>query len=152
MFRFLFLIWLFIPLTAFAQSSSTLENQTRWQEETESELRSIREGLSAYFQDNGIFPTVEQGLAALVIPPTTFPFAAHWNGLYVQRSLKQLLHDAWGKEYQYTLEGDSSQEDWFHYQKNPIAVIRSSGTDRKMNTNDDLIMKLEGAPLALFLI
>ena len=58
----------------------------------------IPDALRLYELDNGMFPTTEQGLKALIVQPTTAPIPKNWNGPYVEG--KKCL-DPWGRVYMY---------------------------------------------------
>ena len=69
------------------------------------DLSAIETALALYQLDNFRFPTTEQGLQALVIPPDLEPLAKNWKpGGY----LKELPIDPWGNPYLYLYPGDRS--------------------------------------------
>ncbi|KAF1042643.1 MAG: Type II secretion system protein G [Herbaspirillum frisingense] len=75
---------------------------------SEKDLQAIAAGLEQYRQDNGRYPSTQQGLLALVIKPVRAPVPTGWRtGGYVER----LPRDPWGNSYQYGAsdEGDSFQ-------------------------------------------
>ena len=59
---------------------------------------NIATALKLYELDNGVFPTTEEGLGALMSAPST---ARNWKGPYLEK--KPL--DPWGKTYQYKSPG-----------------------------------------------
>jgi len=59
---------------------------------------NIATGLKLYELDNGVFPTTEEGLNALLTAPSS---AKNWKGPYVE---KEPL-DPWGNPYQYKSPG-----------------------------------------------
>ena len=63
--------------------------------------------LDAYRLDNNFYPTTEQGLAALEVPPGTNPLPRRWRGPYLRR---QLPADPWGRPYQYRSPGAAGRE------------------------------------------
>ncbi|MFH1767801.1 MAG: type II secretion system major pseudopilin GspG [Candidatus Omnitrophota bacterium] len=65
-------------------------------------LVNIPTALKLYDLDNGMYPTSEQGLKALVVRPAKPPLPDNWNGPYIER--KSLL-DPWGREYIYKFPG-----------------------------------------------
>lgn len=69
----------------------------------EIQIRSIENALSLYYADNGIYPTTEQTLKALVEKPTTEPFAARWKGPYLEKGI--LPKDPWDNDYVYLSPG-----------------------------------------------
>jgi general secretion pathway protein G len=62
------------------------------------DIKTLSSALAMYRLDNGDYPTAEQGLKALAVPPSPAPPAWH---SYVQEEPK----DPWGRDYVYTVEG-----------------------------------------------
>ena len=62
------------------------------------DMKAIGAALKLYRLDNGDYPTTTQGLAALVVRPSTGPAAANWppGGYLAQPAL-----DPWGHAYAY---------------------------------------------------
>jgi general secretion pathway protein G len=67
------------------------------------DIKSLETAIDMYAADNGEPPTTEQGLEALVEPPTTPPEAKNWNGPYLK---KQIPDDPWGGQYIYVAPGE----------------------------------------------
>lgn len=65
-------------------------------------LHNIPMALKLYELDNGMFPTTEQGLDALIERPTKEPIPPNWNGPYIER---RSFLDPWGREYLYRCPG-----------------------------------------------
>ena len=64
------------------------------------DMASIRQALDLYRLDNGVYPTTEQGLEALVERPTRPPLPRAWRSSgYVTR----VPVDSWGTPYVYVL-------------------------------------------------
>ena len=64
------------------------------------DMASIRQALDLYRLDNGLYPTTEQGLEALVERPTRAPIPKSWrNPGYLPR----VPTDAWNTPYVYVL-------------------------------------------------
>jgi general secretion pathway protein G len=61
------------------------------------DILAIQNALDLYKLDNGVYPTTEQGLQALVTSPTS-PEAPNWNP---DGYLKSIPIDPWGQPYQY---------------------------------------------------
>jgi general secretion pathway protein G len=76
------------------------------------DIAAIMAALKLYRLDNQRYPTTEQGLAALVIRPTTPPAPPNWkpNGY-----LERLPKDPWGNPYQYLNPGLHGEIDVFSY-------------------------------------
>lgn len=67
------------------------------------DLRVLKSALDLYKLDNFQYPTTEQGLEALVSPPSVPPEPPHWkNGGYLER----LPRDPWGNPYFYLQPGE----------------------------------------------
>jgi len=72
-----------------------------------SDIKSLETALDMYAADNGQPPTTEQGLDALLEPPTSSPEANNWNGPYLKKALPQ---DPWGGEYVYVSPGEHNED------------------------------------------
>ena len=68
------------------------------------DIKSIEQALSLYKLDTGGFPTTEQGLQALVSPPTSGPPAQRWNA---DGYLEKLPVDPWGQGYVFRSDGNN---------------------------------------------
>ena len=68
------------------------------------QIGSIATALELYALDMGAFPSMQNGLAALVSQPAG---AARWRGPYLKRA--DGLIDPWGRPYQYRYTGRSGQ-------------------------------------------
>jgi general secretion pathway protein G len=68
------------------------------------ELKELEQGLHLYKLDNGIYPTTEQGLKALVQRPTSGPAPRKYDPEgYVQK----IPEDPWGNSYVYLSDGQT---------------------------------------------
>ncbi|HDQ03449.1 MAG TPA: type II secretion system protein GspG [Deltaproteobacteria bacterium] len=68
------------------------------------QIVSIESALKMYRLDNGHYPTTEQGLKALVEPPTVGKLPPNWRqGGYLERG--RVPKDPWGNEYVYISPG-----------------------------------------------
>ena len=87
------------------------------------DIQGIDIQLGQYKGMNGFYPTTEQGLQALVTPPTTEPRPLHWQQLY-----RESPRDPWGNNYVYRCPGN----------KKPRAYdLFSAGPDGVPDTADD---------------
>jgi general secretion pathway protein G len=67
-------------------------------------ISSLETALDMYENDNGHFPTTEDGLAALVVQP---PTATAWKGPYIKGGLPK---DPWGRDYVYRNPGANNPQ------------------------------------------
>jgi general secretion pathway protein G len=70
------------------------------------DISNLMQALKLYRLDNMQYPTSEQGLQALVTPPSTGPAAANWK-----RYIDKLPNDPWGHPYQYLNPGIKDEVD-----------------------------------------
>lgn len=78
----------------------------------EQDIAEIEKGLQLYKQDNGRYPTTEQGLLALIVKPGRAPVPKEWKtGGYLDR----LPHDPWGNAYAYRVSADGDSFDVFSF-------------------------------------
>jgi len=77
------------------------------------QLKNIEEGLHLYKLDNGVYPSTEQGLEALVHPPTVGIIPKNWKeGGY----LGKVPDDPWGNGFIYLAPGsDGTPYDLMSY-------------------------------------
>lgn len=68
------------------------------------DITAIQSALDLYKLDNGVYPTTEQGLQALVTKPSSPPVPQSWNP---DGYLQQLPVDPWGETYQYENNGNN---------------------------------------------
>jgi general secretion pathway protein G len=70
------------------------------------DISTLMQALNRYRLDNLQYPTTEQGLQALVNPPTSGPAAPNWK-----RYIDKLPNDPWGNPYQYMNPGLKGEVD-----------------------------------------
>lgn len=93
-------------------------------QKVKSDIVALENALSQYKLDNGMFPTTEQGLEALITEPTMEPIPRNYRrGGYIQR----LPQDPYGSDYLLLSPGEYSDIDIF-----------SAGEDRQPGTEDDI--------------
>jgi general secretion pathway protein G len=70
----------------------------------QADLSALKQALSAFYIDNGYYPTTDQGLQALITPPTNGRIPAYYpRGGYLQ----SIPPDPWGTPYVYYSDGTS---------------------------------------------
>lgn len=67
------------------------------------DILSIQSALDLYRLDNSVYPTTDQGLAALVNKPTADPIPHNWKA---DGYLQKMPIDPWGQNYQYLNENE----------------------------------------------
>lgn len=74
------------------------------------DIRAIEAALNLYKLDNFYYPSTQQGIEALVSPPSGDPPAKNWkSGGYIA----QMPKDPWGNPYQYLSPGVKGEIDIF---------------------------------------
>jgi general secretion pathway protein G len=68
------------------------------------DLKQIEQGLHLYKLDNAIYPTTEQGIAALVRKPSGGPQPRRYNP---EGYIQKIPEDPWGNPYVYLSDGQS---------------------------------------------
>jgi len=96
------------------------------------QLKNIESGLELYKLDNGVYPTTEQGLAALVTEPSTPPLPINWKkGGYLPR----VPDDPWKRPYIYISPGIHNPDyDLLSYGKD--GEPGGEGTSRDLDSRD----------------
>jgi general secretion pathway protein G len=70
----------------------------------QADIQELKQALDRYYLDNGSYPTTDQGLNALVAPPTTGRQANNYEqGGYIEK----LPADPWGNQYFYQSDGNT---------------------------------------------
>jgi len=78
------------------------------------QIESIETALKLYKLDNGLYPTTEQGLQALVEPPSVGKLASAWReGGYLEKG--RVPKDPWDNEYVYLCPGIHGDFDLVSY-------------------------------------
>jgi general secretion pathway protein G len=75
------------------------------------QIDALGKALDQFRLDNGHYPTMEEGLAALFARPTSEP---KWEGPYLT---KDVPADPWGNPYVFKIPGEHSEYDLFSYGK-----------------------------------
>ena len=78
------------------------------------DIQSLETALKLYNLDNGDYPTTEQGLQALLEPPSTGVLPKKWReGGYLEKG--KIQEDPWGNEYIYLSPGSQGDFDLISY-------------------------------------
>ncbi|ADW16832.1 general secretion pathway protein G [Desulfobulbus propionicus DSM 2032] len=94
------------------------------------QIQSIEQALKLYKIDNGQYPTTEQGLVALVEPPTVGVLAKRWRaGGYLDKG--KVPKDPWDNEFVYISPGLHGDFDLSSY--GPDGQAGGEGKDEDIN-------------------
>ena len=97
------------------------------------EIQAIDTALKMYKLDNGMYPTTEQGLQALVEPPAVGKLPPKWReGGYLEKGKVPL--DPWGNNYVYLSPGVNGDFDLSSYGADGEAG--GEGNDKDINNWD----------------
>ena len=78
------------------------------------QMETLETALKLYKLDNGVYPTTEQGLQALVNPPEVGRLPGKWReGGYLEKN--KVPKDPWGNEYVYLCPGIHDDFDLISY-------------------------------------
>jgi general secretion pathway protein G len=70
----------------------------------QADISELKQALDRYYLDNGSYPTTDQGLQALVTPPTSGQVPSNYEeGGYVEK----IPNDPWGRPYVYQSDGST---------------------------------------------
>lgn len=78
-----------------------------------SQIALLESALDQYRLDMGRYPTTEEGLKALVEPPTDEEGQAKWQGPYLKK--RKVPKDPWGRPYHYRCPGEHGDYDLWTY-------------------------------------
>jgi general secretion pathway protein G len=81
---------------------------------TKTQIRNLESALKLYKLDNGVYPTTEQGLNALVTKPTVGVIPTSYKDEGYLES-KNVPKDGWGNDYLYVSPGDHGDYDLYSY-------------------------------------
>lgn len=80
------------------------------QQKAITDISALEGALDMYRLDNGVYPTTDQGLDALVTKPTSSPEPRSYRQ---DGYIKRLPQDPWGNDYQYLNPGEHGTTDIF---------------------------------------
>lgn len=100
-------------------------------ERAKADIKSFETALGMYRLDNGIYPSTEQGLQALIEAPSTGSLPKRWKkGGYLQKH--SIPKDPWGNDYVYICPGSHGDYDLTAYGKDGM----SGGEDEDKDINN----------------
>ncbi|MCI5150996.1 MAG: type II secretion system protein GspG, partial [Candidatus Electrothrix sp. MAN1_4] len=99
----------------------------------EVDIGAISQALKMYKVDNGSYPSMDQGLRALVELPETGQLAKNWKGPYLDKS--SVPKDPWDNEYIYIYPGNHGDFDLMSY--GPDHEAGGEGMNADINSWDE---------------
>ena len=95
------------------------------------QIQSLETALQMYKLDNGVYPSTEQGLQALVDPPSVGTFPQKWReGGYLEKG--RIPKDPWGNDFVYLSPGVHDDYDLSSY--GPDGQEGGEGKDADINS------------------
>lgn len=91
------------------------------------QIHNFESALDLYELDNGILPSTEQGLNALIALPSGAPAPGNWKGPYLKPPI--IRKDPWNRDYKYTSPGQHNTTTY---------DIFSAGPDGQEGNEDDI--------------
>ena len=88
------------------------------------DANNLVQALKLYKLDNQRLPTPEQGLAALLVKPTSGPIPANWKPY-----LEKMPNDPWNRPYQYLLPGIKGEFDVMSFGADGVAGGEGKNAD-----------------------
>ncbi|MEX6724633.1 type II secretion system major pseudopilin GspG [Parapedomonas caeni] len=99
-------------LTTFVVLNVLPSQDKAMREKARADIATLQQAIEMYRIDNMTFPRTEDGLQALVTPPSTLARPDRYrSGGYIQK----LPRDPWGNPYQYTFPGTRGRFDIFSF-------------------------------------
>jgi general secretion pathway protein G len=90
------------------------------------EIASIMNALKFYKLDNGVYPSQDQGLSALVNKPSIGQIPSNWKK---DGYLDKMPKDPWGEVYKYNIPGIHSEIDIFSFGSDKFAGGEGEAAD-----------------------
>ncbi|MCY4472188.1 MAG: type II secretion system major pseudopilin GspG [Kistimonas sp.] len=100
----------------------------------QADIKAIASAMEIYRLDNGVYPTTEQGLEALVQEPSEEPAPRNWNR---DGYLKKVPRDPWGNPYQYEQPGTRNPTGYDLYSLGADGRVGGEGVNADINNWDD---------------
>jgi len=91
-----------------------------------SQIEIFALALDSYRLDNDVYPTSDQGLAALRVMPTAGDLPRNWRGPYLRKTVPL---DPWGRPYQYLAPGRENPSSYDVYSLGRDGKIGGEGED-----------------------
>lgn len=91
-----------------------------------SQIEILALALDAYRLDTDVYPSSEQGLAALRTLPTAGEIPRNWRGPYLRRTVPL---DPWGRPYEYIVPGRANPQSYDVYTLGRDGTIGGEGED-----------------------
>ena len=118
--QLLIIIAVVVILVAVAVPRLLRQSEKARRTQATNDLDKLGQNLDMYANDNGTYPSTEQGLKALWEKPIISPIPGNWKGPYLD---KPILKDPWDNDYVYIYPGRHNRHDYdlISYGKDAIA-------------------------------
>jgi general secretion pathway protein G len=87
---------------------------------TRDQIHNFESALDLYELDNGVLPSTDQGLNALIAMPSGTPVPGNWKGPYLKPPI--IRKDAWNRDYKYTYPGQHNTTGYDIFSAGPDGV------------------------------
>jgi len=94
---------------------------------TRDQIHNYESALDLYELDNGVLPSTEQGLNALIAVPSGTPAPSNWKGPYLKPPI--IKKDQWNRDFKYVCPGVHNTSTYDIY---------SAGPDGQEGNEDDI--------------
>jgi general secretion pathway protein G len=91
-----------------------------------SQIEIFALALDSYRLDNDVYPSTDQGLAALRVSPTTGDLPRNWRGPYLRKTVPL---DPWGRAYVFVAPGRENPQSYDVYSLGRDGKIGGEGED-----------------------
>lgn len=98
-----------------------------------SQIEMLGLALESYRLDNGSYPSVDQGLAALRSMPSTGEPPRNWRGPYLRRIVPM---DPWGRPYNYIVPGRANPNSYDLFTLGQDGRVGGEGEDSDVTSWD----------------
>lgn len=114
-----FLLWFWLWPRIFNPQKAILINSQI--QATRDQIQNYVSAMNLYKADNGVFPTTEQGLRALIELPSSTPVPLNWKGLYIKPPI--VRRDPWNRDFIYLNPGNHNTTAYDLFSRGPDGII-----------------------------
>jgi general secretion pathway protein G len=130
--QLLIIIVVVVVLAAVAAPRLLRQQERARRTEANNDLDTLGLALDIYANQNGTYPSTEQGLKALWEKPIIPPVPTSWSGPYGDLD-KPILEDPWGNDYVYIYPGRRNKYDY------DLVSYAKDGISGGSGDNEDIV-------------